>query len=148
MESAATVCSSAESEVWDWTEVSWAISVMNEVGSVGLVGSWFSSWATSSWRNVWELSSWFRPVEFDVDVVLVPAPPDGSVTGGIVVMSALQSSLMLFSQVKIDMTPERSGEARRWWWWDRRGRRRRPDPPFDVDRSPARARRPSPTVAR
>ena len=74
IESAATVCSSAESDVCDWTAVSWAISVMNEVGSVGSVGSWFSNWATRSWRNVWELSSWFKPLALDV-VVVEPVGP-------------------------------------------------------------------------
>jgi hypothetical protein len=63
---------------------------MNEVGSVGSVGSWFSNWATRSWRNVWELSSWFKPLA--LDVVVVEPVPDVSETPGIMVMGSLPFS--------------------------------------------------------
>jgi len=42
---------------------------MNEVGSVGLLGSWFFNCATSKFRNVWVLSSWLRPPVADAALV-------------------------------------------------------------------------------
>jgi len=81
---------------------------MKAVGSVGLVGSWFLSWATRSCRNVWSLSSWLRGFDGELPACAPAAAPVASDVLGTMVM-VFPFGNLAGSEAEVDAPGSRPG---------------------------------------